>query len=92
MLADNSGHADLTIQDQQKLKEAIQFEASLHPVVISSGETIAELRENRDYDAAIKAIQVSMVDGARVAMVAAALLSVISLFCLRLPKTKTVAS
>jgi EmrB/QacA subfamily drug resistance transporter len=81
---------DLTIQDQQKLKEAIQFEASLHPVVISSGETIAELRENRDYDAAIKAIQVSMVDGARVAMVVAALLSVISLFfAFRLPKTKT---
>jgi EmrB/QacA subfamily drug resistance transporter len=81
---------DLTVQDRQKLSEAIQFESSLHPVVISSGETIVQLRENRDYNAAVQAIEVSMVDGARVAMAIAAALSMVSLFfAFRLPKTGT---
>ena len=79
---------ELTASDHQKLNEAIQFEGAMHPVVISSGETIAEIRENQDYDAAVNAIELAMVGGTRVAMGLAALLSIVSLFfAFRLPKT-----
>lgn len=84
---------DLTAADHQKLNEAIQFESTLHPVVISSGETIAEIRENHAYDTAVDAIELAMVGGTRIAMALAAVLSILSLFfAYRLPKTPVAAS
>jgi EmrB/QacA subfamily drug resistance transporter len=71
---------ELDATQKAKIEAAIQFAAVPHPVVLSSGETVHDLRRERQYNAALRAVEGAMAGATRVALGVAAGLSLLALF------------